>query len=344
MEKKFKEIYYKPENLWKGHAAIDKLANVTKSTKKEAKQWLEKQTIWQIYLKPPKHIQRRSITCSKPNEIHQMDLLFLPNDKVGKKTYKYALTVIDVASRYKQVAPLTTKNSDEIAKSIEKIYKNSDLTYPTILQVDDGREFYGHVIALMKKHGTEIRRIPPRDHRAQSLVERFNRTLGEQLFTNQYAKEILAFARAQDDDEALAEVRLTSILSKPAGSVYRNTEWVKNLPRIVNSLNNTVTRMINMKPIDAIKLQEIVSKTANVTVSKRLELGPNEKVRYLYNAGELENGQKRATDPIWSLEMFDIVTASEHNGQYAYQLENIKNRSFIRDELLVVPADSELPN
>jgi hypothetical protein len=39
MEEKFKEIYYKPEHLWKGHTAIDKLADLTKSTKQETKQW-----------------------------------------------------------------------------------------------------------------------------------------------------------------------------------------------------------------------------------------------------------------------------------------------------------------
>ena len=37
------------------------------------------------------------------NAVHQADLLFLPHDKLPreKKIYKYALTVVDVASRYK---------------------------------------------------------------------------------------------------------------------------------------------------------------------------------------------------------------------------------------------------
>ena len=29
-------------------------------------------------------------------------------------------------------------------------------------------------------------------------------------------------------------------------------------------------------------------------------------VRYLYQPGELEGGQRRATDPIWSLKVFNI--------------------------------------
>ena len=44
-----------------------------------------------------------SSMCQLPNAVHQADLLFLPHDKLprGKKVYKYALTVVDVASRYK---------------------------------------------------------------------------------------------------------------------------------------------------------------------------------------------------------------------------------------------------
>ena len=43
----------------------------------------------------------------------QADLLFLPHNPVGRgrnrKTYKYTLTVIDVASRFKEAELLTSK-------------------------------------------------------------------------------------------------------------------------------------------------------------------------------------------------------------------------------------------
>ena len=53
----------------------------------------------------------------KANKIHQADLLFLPHDTYGKKTYKYALVVVDIASRYKDAEALTTKESSEVAKA-----------------------------------------------------------------------------------------------------------------------------------------------------------------------------------------------------------------------------------
>ena len=36
------------------------------------------------------------------------------------------------------------------------------------------------------------------------------------------------------------------------------------------------------------------------------KLSPQVRVRYLYQPGELEGGGKRATDPIWSLKVYNI--------------------------------------
>ena len=54
--------------------------------------------MWQIYLPAPRHIPRPKFDVSSPNEVHQADLLFLPHDRVKRKTFKYALTVVDALS------------------------------------------------------------------------------------------------------------------------------------------------------------------------------------------------------------------------------------------------------
>ena len=105
------KIYYSSQGYWKGYAAITKLAKEANVSEVDAKGWLEKQALWQIYLPPPRYIPRPHWPVDIPNKVHQADLLFLPHDKVGRKTYKYALVVIDVASRYKDAEPLTYKNS-----------------------------------------------------------------------------------------------------------------------------------------------------------------------------------------------------------------------------------------
>ena len=121
---------------------------------------------------------------STPNKVHQADLLFLPHDKLprGRKVYKYALTVVDVTSRFKEAELLTSKSSDEVAKAFQAIYKRSPLTWPEMLQVDPGREFMGAVTKEMENHKTFIRRGRFDIHRDQAIVERFNSTLAERLF------------------------------------------------------------------------------------------------------------------------------------------------------------------
>ena len=168
--------------------------------------------MWQVYLPAPKKIIRPRFDVSAKNEVHQA-ALFLPHDRVRNKTYKYALTLVDVGSRYKEAEPLTSKDSKEVAKAFEKIYKRH-LKYPKLLQVDPGREFMGAVTQLLEKHKVRIRRGRRDIHRDQGVVERFNRTLAERLFGYQYAKEIDTQKRNRMGKE------VTRFVVIPSGAMY----------------------------------------------------------------------------------------------------------------------------
>ena len=61
---KLSKIYYSPKGYWKGVSAIDKLAKESGVSKKEASAFLKKQTVWQIYLPPPKYIPRAKFSVS----------------------------------------------------------------------------------------------------------------------------------------------------------------------------------------------------------------------------------------------------------------------------------------
>ena len=177
--KKLSKIYYSPKGFWKGLSAVKKLSQEAGVSEDKAKLWLMKQAIWQIYLPAPKIIPRPTFDVNYPNAVHQADLLFLPHDKLreAKTIFKYALTVVHVASRFKAAEPLTSKDSSEVSKAFRKIYKGP-LKWPKILQVDPGREFMGAVTKEMEKHDVRIRRGNVNVHRDQGIVERFNRTLG----------------------------------------------------------------------------------------------------------------------------------------------------------------------
>ena len=185
-DKKLSAIYYSPRGYWKGLTAIKKLPSAAKVTEQEAKDWLKKQAIWQIY----RHIPRPKFNVAVPNEVHQADLLFLPHDRVRRKTFRYALTVVDVASRYKEAEPLISKTAAEVADGLTRIYKRSPLRWPKLLQVDPGHELMGSISQLLAKHSVQVRRGRVDIHRDQGIVERFNRTLAERLFGHQNAQEM----------------------------------------------------------------------------------------------------------------------------------------------------------
>ena len=170
MDKKFERIYYSDDGYLRRKSAIQKLSRASDSTKKEAEKWLMKQPLYQIYLPLPKYIPRPNASMSlfaKPNDVHQADILYLPHDRYERKTYKYALNMVDVASRYKGSYQLVTKNSKEVAQAFHWIYENTPLTYPKTLIIDDGKKFYGDTTKLMEKHDVIIQRGDPSQHRLQ---------------------------------------------------------------------------------------------------------------------------------------------------------------------------------
>ena len=158
---------------------------------------------------------------------------------------------------------------------LEAIYKKGIVfKYPKTFQCDNGSEFKNEVTKLLEKHNVEIRRATTKyKHTHTAFVEAFNKELAKLLFKPMDAQEL-------QDPEKVSMIR------------------VKNLKKIANKMNNTVSSMIDMKPKDAVKLD-------TVPLDKKY---PEESVlpvdglyRDLYQPDEQHGDQKRrATDLIWS--------------------------------------------
>jgi len=89
----------------------------------ECKNFLENQESYQINKTSPKYIPRASYgQITRPNCVHQCDILFLTYNHYRGKKYKAVLNIIDCASRYKASILLTSKNSSEVAKAFRKVY------------------------------------------------------------------------------------------------------------------------------------------------------------------------------------------------------------------------------
>ena len=147
----------------------------------------------------------------------------MPGDEFYGSKYKYILTGIDVASRFKVSRPLLTKKS-KVGRAIEDIYKKEPLKWPKTVQVDNGSEFKKVVTKLFESHDVKIQRATTKyKHTHTAFVENFNKKLATFLF------------KAQDAQELNAPEKVATI-------------WVKYLYNSVRKLNNSKTEMIGMKP------------------------------------------------------------------------------------------------
>ena len=171
---------------------------------------------------------------------------------------------------------------------------------------------------LLEKHNVDIRRATTKyKHTHTAFVEAFNKELAKLLFKPMDAQEL------QDPEKVSAM-------------------WVKNLNKIVNKMNNTVSPMIGMKPKDAIKLDTV---PLNKTYPEETVLSEDGLYRYLYQPGEQRGDQKRrATDLIWSKNMYRLDRiVQEPDTRVLHCLQDGPNRAFVREELIHISEDTEAP-
>ena len=161
-------------------------------------------------------------------------MLYAPHNIFEGNTYKYILTGVDVASRYKVARALKTKKASEVSFVLEAIYKKGGaFKYRKVFQCDNGSQFKSDVTKLLENYNGNIRRTTTKyKHTHTAFVEALNKELGKLLFKPMDAQEL------QNSKKVL-------------------TIWVKNLNSIVNKMNNTKSSMIDMKPKDAIKLDAV---------------------------------------------------------------------------------------
>ena len=141
----------------------------------------------------------------------QADLLFLPEDQ----GFKYALVVVDVATRKADAQPIKNKKPETVVKAIRKIWARPYINQAKIfLKVDDGTEFKGQFKDYMKKNNIILMRGKPGRSRGQAVAEYINLVIGKSIMMKQTNDEL-----AEDEE---------------------NTEWVDELPIIIKEYNEFI--------------------------------------------------------------------------------------------------------
>ena len=156
----------------------------------------------------------------------------MPLDSLYGNKYKYILSRINAASRFKVERPLRTKQAKDVAEMITDIYKVGPLMYSKIFQCNNGSKFKAEVTKLLEKHEVRIQHAMTKyKHTHTASVEALNKMLTERLFKVQDAQEL------NDPNKV-------------------SVTWVRNLYGLVDELK-TQTQMTGMKLKDAIKMDRV---------------------------------------------------------------------------------------
>jgi len=107
----------------------------------------------------------------------QIDLIDMRHEPDGQ--FKWILHFIDHFSKFSCLAALKSKRAVEVADAIA-IWVGQ-FEPPAILQCDNGREFKGVLLILLKRYGVKVINGRPRTPSTQGLVEQANGTVKTRL-------------------------------------------------------------------------------------------------------------------------------------------------------------------
>lgn len=261
---------------------------------------MEKEIVQQLHKRPhPKYKLYNHFNIDKVNQEHQCDLLFITTDK----GYKYVLTVVDVASRFKAARPLKNKKSETVRDALIDIYKK-DMKPPNRIRTDEGSEFKSAFRKYLKENDIDHSTNQPTHH--LPFVEAYNGELAKLIFIEQQEQEIK--------------------------TKKLNTKWVDNLQSYVDELNNRTNEMTKLKPINAYKRKTVKQKENNHTEEDMSKFHPKgTTVRYLLNNDEIVDTlnnrtveKRRKTDIRWSIDLYKVaMVLNPTNGIQMHKLEPI---------------------
>ena len=156
----------------------------------------------------------------------QIDLVDLKKLKYENSHFEYLMTCIDVFSKKAWAIPIKKKTPNECLDAFKKILESG--RKPTSIVMDKGNEFKGVCKEFFKQNNILI--FLTNTKQKAAVVERFNLTLKTKMY------------------------RLFTF--------NKNKKYVKQLPELIDSYNNSYHRSIKMTPNSVNKSnEEIVHKT-----------------------------------------------------------------------------------
>ena len=293
---------------------------------------------------PKKHLgfktSFRSSGNFPENSVHQMDVLFLPDDKSQSTrsepfAYRYLLVVTDVATGKTDARPMKFKKaskkskpkkakkgkslnagdkeynkSDGVLELVQDIYREKKyLKEPTTtIHVDSGSEF-NEVKKFYKDKGLAVRTARTARHSQQAVVEALNKIIGNTINTIQLNNQIAG--EGVDED---GEVR----------------EWLIYLDDILDALNKRKMRKVRKK-VDNVLCNDKSGECETYMIGDKVRIALDFPTSF---KGTRLYGTFRTGDIRWSLKHHKIENILLMNNRpIRYVVSGVNDATFSKFEL-----------
>lgn len=232
MNELIKSLYYDPKrgltSLYKLYKKVH--AEDSSIKLKDVRDFLQKQSTYQINHQDVKPQEYQSIYSPYPRYNYQLDLIIYDRYEIDK--YKYILGVIDTHSRYAQCRALTNRENPTILSNLKDIF--DVMGKPERINCDN--EFNTSVFnKFWKENGISVYYSDPNEINKNAIIERFNRTI-------------------------------ITLLQKFRTATDGKRKWYKYLPDLVDNYNHTYHRTIHETPADVFEGKKKSRQVFNVTL------------------------------------------------------------------------------
>jgi hypothetical protein len=238
-----------------------------KTTLAQVKTWLDKQESVQLHKVPPKvkREQYRPILATDVNDTWMADTTFFNGQHI--------IVAVDIFSRRAYARLVSNGSATASRVALESIFQEAN-GQPIAMQTDNGGEFEEVVNQLFEERGIAHFTSRAGEHKAQSVIERFNRTL---------------------------KTRLTDYKEKHGGNIYQ-----KELQAVVERYNDTPHSTTGLKPFDVQQGDERIHRKNEARKSrytaKAHGLKEGDTVRILLEKTALKKGYAAR----WTSEIYEL--------------------------------------
>ena len=290
-----------------------KSKGIKKISLRQIKQYLKTQDSYTEFFKKRERFPREKFITPDKNYMLGADTINYKNLSSYNNGYKYIALFVNLFTGYAYAYPLKTLQSNEMKKVIEQLF----LTFkPKFISSDKGSEYLGVVPQYLSDENVK------------------------QIFSTNSVKQSPAERKIKD-----IRLKLARIFNKTL-----DYNWVKILPKVMKSLNNSYNRVLKTSAKKAqfdLPNSVIWYRRNPPTRDKKRSLKKEtalKKIKFKFDIDDIVKianlGSKftRIRDETFSTELFKIISRTIKNNLEKYKIKDFNNEvivgSFYKDQLV----------